>query len=98
MTTKEKGRAMPWYKIEAHTGLGHQSHYLDYVWRDEKLTKEEKRWMFEDVFRDRDAVGDVVVVRRLPVKTRDQKIAMYKQRIEDTNKMLAMLTPHTERQ
>ncbi len=85
--------AMPWYKIEANTGPGHQSHFLDYVWRDKRLTKRKKQELFEDALAHRNATGTVTAVRRLPAKVRDRKITLYKRRIENANKMLTMLTP-----
>ena len=88
---------MPWYKIEANTGPGHQSHYLNYVWQDEKLTRSEREDLFESELQHRDAIGTIVAVRRLPAKVRDHKIVMYKQRIENANRMIALLTPQTER-
>ncbi len=89
---------MPWYKIEAHTGPGHQSRYLNYVWRDKRLAGQEALLLFEDELEHRtDAVGSVVAVRRLPAKVRGQKIAMCRRCIEDANKMLAMLIPRPNR-
>ena len=88
---------MPWYKIEADTGPGHQSHYTNYVWQDKRLTHKEKVELFDDEFRDREAIGTIITVRRLPAKVRDHKIVMYKQRIENANRMIALLTPQTER-
>lgn len=86
---------MPWYKVEANTGAGHQSKYLGYVWQDNKLTRGEKEDLFKHELRDRhDAVGTVVAVRRLPAKIRVQKIRLYLRRIEAAKKMLVILTPN----
>ena len=87
---------MPWYKIEANTGPGHQSHFLDYVWRDKRLTKQEKQELFEDALAHSDAIGSINAIKQLPAKVRDQKIALYKRRIEIANKMLTMLIPKSE--
>lgn len=89
---------MPWYKVEARTGPGHQSHYLNYLWQDKRLTRQEALSLFEDELRHRaNPVGSVVAVRRLPAKVRDQKIAMYRGRIENASRMLAMLIPKPSR-
>ena len=66
---------MPWYKVFCNSGAGHQSHHEFFHWSDRKLTKDERKELWEDEFHDRvDPVGDVFLCSYLPADIKEQKL------------------------
>lgn len=89
---------MSWYKCEARHGPGHQSHSVFYEWYDKPLSKEEKKFLFEDVFGDKEwPIGGIRAVGRLPEKVRQNKINLYKSKIDEAQKMLKLLRNNKEK-
>jgi len=84
---------MPWYRIFANHGPGHQSSTEFYCWYEKALdTKESRKDAWEESFeRYDDAIGDVELVDRLPHHIREQKIEHCRAIIDHTRKMLSVL-------
>lgn len=87
---------MPWYHIYASHGPGHQSSSGYYRWYDEKLSPDEEKEIFEDLFRGCDwPIGKVVLLKALPVDIKQSKIAEFtvrkKEVVEQCDKLLKIL-------
>jgi hypothetical protein len=86
---------MPWYKITANTGPGHQSKRLEYVYRSEKLDKAGKDDLFEEFCRYKwftdNAMGDVRLVTKLPEEVRLAKLREYQAERDAIDNMIARL-------
>jgi hypothetical protein len=84
---------MPWYRIFANHGPGHQSSTEFYRWNDEPLTtKQQREDAWQEAFeRYDDAIGDVELCDRLPHHIREQKIEGCRNTIEHARKMLNIL-------
>lgn len=84
---------MPWYRIFANHGPGHQSSSEFYSFFEEPLTtKESRESAWQDAFdRYDDAIGDVELVDKLPHHIREQKIEHCRAIIDHTRKMLSVL-------
>lgn len=83
-----------WFKVYANHGGGHQSYTEEFVWRNERPSKDERKYMWEEMVdgnRMNNAIGGVRLVRALPEKVRTQKIENYKRKIEASMKMLKIL-------
>lgn len=68
---------MPWYRVYADHGPGHQSHTESYIYRNKPLTKEERESEWEQLVYDRhlnDAIGKVDLVKRVPEHILAEKI------------------------
>jgi hypothetical protein len=86
---------MPWYRIFANHGPGHQSSTEFYCWYEKPLDTKEKRkeaWetAFDDVRYDW-PIGDVELVDKLPQHIHDEKIASFQLDIAHAYKMLGVL-------
>ena len=58
---------MPWYKISAQHGGGHQGYTYFYRWFDRRMSKYEKESLWEDLFRNtNNAIGNVEQVKTVP--------------------------------
>lgn len=84
---------MPWYKFTAHSGAGHQSPHQKYEFFDEELSKEDKQFWWEDWMSGRDAIGEVVKVKKIPtddaaeLRQRYEKfVGHYRKLINEVNK------------
>jgi len=85
---------MPWYRIHAMCGPGHQSNFETYYHSAKPLTKDEKADLWEDTMRSNDvhnAAGEVDVVRKLPKKVREEKVRKYEFQLQHAKKMLEIL-------
>ena len=83
-----------WYKFEAIHGGGHQSKSVDYKWFDPLLDADDREFEWENWIMENfwgDAVGEVVLVIKLPSKVREAKKNHYHGVISDAEKMLALL-------
>lgn len=88
---------MPWYKVFCDHGGGHQSHSEYYHWEDKKLTKDDRRQIWEEAFNDLTwPIGDVILVSKLPLDYYNkmlsgvqEKIKTFKEeKIKEYNKLL----------
>jgi len=87
---------MSWYKFAAIYGPGHQSGRTEYRWYEEVLSAKDKRYLFEDVFGDRDyPIGSVTKVTKLPKTIKKDKIALYESNIRHAKSMLVVLRKTT---
>jgi len=90
------GFPMPWYKMHASFGPGHQSSETDYWWRKDILTEEQKENLWED-FVDgspyvmENPVGKCEQVDVLPTDIKAEKIRSFKAAIEASHFMLNVL-------
>jgi hypothetical protein len=86
---------MPWYRIFANHGPGHQSSTEFYRWYEEALaTKQQREDAWEEAFGDGRydwPIGDVELCDRLPHHIREQKIEGCRNTIEHARKMLNVL-------
>jgi hypothetical protein len=86
---------MPWYRIFANHGPGHQSTTEYYHWHDKPLvTKEDRKEAWESVFDDPRydwPIGDVELCERLPQHILDEKIVGFESSIDRAYKMLTVL-------
>jgi hypothetical protein len=74
---------MPWYKIFCDSGPGHQSHHEFYHWEDKKLTKQDKEYLWEEAFSDRDwPIGDVILVNKLPLDYHKKMLSQIQEKIK----------------
>ena len=90
---------MPWYRLYADHGPGHQGQSEKYEfygdgWDEESLRELWQDWCHKD-FLD-DAIGDVELVKELPEKERQEQIEKYRNRIESDFKMLQILGAEEE--
>lgn len=84
---------MPWYKVEARHGPGHQSRTVYYVWQDHELSEDEKKELFEESFSDLDwPVGDVFMIKKLPKEVYIEKLHHYESSIKAAKRMLKILS------
>ena len=66
---------MPWYRIYASHGPGHQSNYEDYSYFERPLTTDAKRRVWEGHAQSLDcATGGVELARGLPAHILENKI------------------------
>lgn len=83
---------MPWYKLEADHGPGHQSRTVKYVWRDEPMSMTEERDAFEDAFDDLNwPIGEVVKLGRLPKEVHPEMVERYERQGREASRMLKIL-------
>lgn len=87
---------MPWYRIYANHGPGHQSSTEFYRWFEKPLaTKESRKDAWEGIFDDGRydwPIGDVERVDRLPQHIYDEKVSGYWNSINHAKRMLTVLT------
>ena len=86
---------MPWYRIFANHGPGHQSSSEHYRFFAEPLrTKEQKKEAWEEIFASYDydwPIGDVELVEKLPQHIHDQQVESFKRAVEHGHRMLDIL-------
>jgi hypothetical protein len=83
---------MPWYKIEANHGPGHQSHGVYYEWM-EKPTKQDKIDVFHKYFGHTEwPEGSVRAVSKLPPKIAEQLANAYKTQLDHYKRLLRVLS------
>src|SRR5271157_2547413 len=83
---------MPWYRIYAMHGPGHQSDSEFFRWYDAPLTAGDKSDVFSDVFDHYDdAIGDVELVAKLPQHIHDEKVSAAEASIQYGYKILGVL-------
>jgi hypothetical protein len=90
----ERGESlMPWYRIFASHGPGHQSSDEFYRWYETPLdTKEDKKNAWDVAFESYDnATGDIELCDRLPHHIREEKIEDCRATIEHARRMLTVL-------
>lgn len=85
---------MPWYKIYASHGAGHQGYDEEYEYSKERLDKPEKELLWNAFVQKGgwfNCSGDVKYVRKLPEEIRLKKIKQYKDEISGCKRMLLVL-------
>lgn len=85
---------MPWYRVFAHHGSGHQSHTQEYVWDDRKLDPAEHQVLFENICQSlglSNPIGGVQLLRKLPKDVWERKMAGFVRRIKGLREMQAIL-------
>lgn len=85
---------MPWYRMEARHGPGHQGRDVEYEWSWEELSEPEQKdawvdWVTRNFWHE--SVGGVSPVEVLPQEVREEKIQYYRDLIEDAQEMLSIL-------
>jgi len=83
-----------WFKVYANHGGGHQGYTEEFVWRDERPSKDEREYMWNEMIegnRMNNAIGSVKLVRVLPEKVRLEKIERCKGQIVHAQAMLKIL-------
>lgn len=85
------GIKVPWYKLDARHGPGHQTRTVEYFWRDISLSVVGKNALMNTFLEHENPVGTVSLVRKLPNHIRVQKIREYRSRRSYATKMLRML-------
>jgi len=83
-----------WFKVWARHGGGHMGYTEEFVWRDERPSKDEREYMWNDMVEGNhmnNASGGVNLVRVLPEKARLEKVERYKSQIVCAQKMLKIL-------
>jgi hypothetical protein len=83
---------MPWYKLRATHGPGHQSTHEEYFYTITKLTKEFKQdeWIERTEHLDY-PIGDIKEIKFLPEDIKLQKIERCLAKIKAMNDMLKIL-------
>jgi hypothetical protein len=80
---------MPWYKLQASYGPGHQSGHTTYKFSDTTLTEEERRDILDREFADRDwPIGTVIALKGLPRDIKIKKMDEISLKIECLKKLL----------
>jgi hypothetical protein len=85
---------MPWYRIYASHGPGHQSSSEYYRYFAKSLDKAGKKDAWDEIFDDGRhdwPIGDVELCERLPQNVYDEKIAGFQSSIEYANRMLEVM-------
>lgn len=83
---------MPWYKIEAWCGPGHQSHSVYYHFSRRRLKGPQKKELWEAKFEGRDAaLGKVIRVNTLPAQVHQSKVFDYALTVSHAQGMLEIL-------
>lgn len=83
---------MPWYYCYASHGPGHQSSSERIEYSDQKLSREEKEYLFNDLFGECDyPIGDIRLVNSLTRAEWDHMKNTYETRIRFGQKMLKVL-------
>lgn len=83
---------MPWYRIWADCGPGHQSHAHYYHYSTKALDKDSKRALFEHYLGDHDdAIGDVDEVELIPELEKESQLLRARASIKHGREMLSVL-------
>jgi hypothetical protein len=85
---------MPWYRIYANHGPGHQSSTEFYRWYEKPLDTKDKRkeaWEEEFAYNYDWPIGDVELCDKLPQHIHDNKIKGFQSDIEHAHRMLDVL-------
>lgn len=83
---------MPWYRVEAWCGPGHQSHSVHYHFSLRRLKESQKKEIWDSEFEGRDAAcGKVVRIRALPAQEHRSMARSYLDSIEHAKGMLEIL-------
>jgi hypothetical protein len=83
---------MPWYRMKAQYGPGHQSGDFRYFWSGHRLSHEEKQGVFENAYREHDwPIGCVRMVKALPKRVIERKIQHCEDGIKGAQQMLRIL-------
>lgn len=85
---------MPWYRIFASHGPGHQSSSEHYRWFEKELDKQGKEDAWEEIFANERydwPIGDVEQVRGLPAHILEGKMSGCRSEIAHASKMLGVL-------
>jgi len=86
---------MPWYRIYANHGPGHQSSSEHYRFFEKPLDKAGKKEAWHEIYDDGRhdwPIGDVELVDALPQHIHDSKVASTQASIQSANKMLKILS------
>jgi hypothetical protein len=87
---------MPWYRIYASHGPGHQSNYEDYFYFERPLTKAAKQLVWEGHAQPLNwPVGGVERVKGLPAHILESKIVGAEAAIREHTALLEVLKKHT---
>jgi hypothetical protein len=85
---------MPWYKVFADHGPGHQSHTEFYTFERETLKEDSREALWQDHFdtgRYEWPIGGVKLVKKLPEQIRVSKLASYESKLKHDRFMLQVL-------
>jgi hypothetical protein len=85
---------MPWYKIFARHGPGHQSNSTFYEWRDRLLDRSGRKALWQDYFANYEydyPIGQVRLIAKLPEDIHRSKIIGCKANINHSRKLLSVL-------
>lgn len=83
---------MPWYKIEAQCGPGHQSHSVYYHFSRRRLKEPQRKELWSEKFEGRDAAcGKVIRVGTLPAGVHREMVESHTRGISYAQGMLEIL-------
>jgi len=87
---------MPWYRVYARLGPGHQTTWEDYRYSEKFLSSLERHMLWRQICGDWDsAIGKVKLVYSVPANVIEDKIAHYRATIKDSRRMLEILRERT---
>ena len=83
---------MPWYKLTADHGPGHQSTTKEYFWVSRPLSKGEKEDYFDYYCSDMESpIAEIQMVKKLPEKVKKEQLDTMKTKIEYAKEIIKVL-------